>query len=51
LDEPDVATDIMKKHLLWLIDKDPADLAAAQQEIREMLIEIIGGENRLDDQH
>ena len=51
LDEPDVATDIMKKHLLWLIDRDPADLAAAQQKIREMVIKIIGGENRLDDQH
>jgi tetratricopeptide (TPR) repeat protein len=48
--EPDVATEIMKKHLLWLIDKDPADLAAAQQKIREKIIQITREKNRLDDQ-
>ena len=46
--EPDAANDIMKKHLIWLIDSDPMYLAAELHEIRERVIQIIGEKNRVE---
>jgi tetratricopeptide (TPR) repeat protein len=37
------AIDILKTHLLWLLDWDPASLEENQQQIREMIIQEIGG--------
>ncbi len=35
------AVDILNKHLLWLLDRDPASLEANQQKICEMMIQMI----------
>ncbi len=35
------AIDILKKHLIWLLNRDPAALEANQQQIREMMIQMI----------
>ncbi|UJS21207.1 MAG: toll/interleukin-1 receptor domain-containing protein [Candidatus Brocadia sp.] len=35
------AMEILSKHLLWLLSRDPATLEANQQKIREMIIESI----------
>jgi tetratricopeptide (TPR) repeat protein len=36
---PADALDILKKHLLWLLDRDTASLEANQQKIRDMIIQ------------
>ncbi|MFA4957157.1 MAG: tetratricopeptide repeat protein [Candidatus Methanoperedens sp.] len=40
------AIDILKKHLLWLIDRDPVTLEVKQQQIREMIIQMRRGSAR-----
>lgn len=36
----DAARMILKEHLLWLLDRDPASLGADQRQIREMVVQI-----------
>jgi len=33
---------VLKNDLLWLLDRDPATLGANQQQIREMILQMIG---------
>ena len=42
MDDPTNAMAVLKNDLLWLMDRDPATLGADQQQIREMIIQLIG---------
>jgi tetratricopeptide (TPR) repeat protein len=41
LDESEAATTVLKRDLLWLLDRDPATLGARQREIREYVADIV----------
>ena len=43
MDDATNAMAVLKNDLFWLMDRDPATLCADQQQIREMILQMIGG--------
>ena len=44
--DTDEAMNILEKHLVWLLGRDPESLGANQGQIREMIIQMLEGEDR-----
>ena len=47
MDDPK-AKAVLENDLLWLMDRDPATLGAYQQQIREMILRMIGDETEAE---